>query len=221
MQLYDKYSRAKEMLAHEKRQRRSVERDCQRYGERTHIHYVIEGPPPSDKHGRPRRSRRSSRNADDGGSVEEDNSPENRDRESAEDERAVSPSVGSVQGEESDPEEGRFEPKNHEHQAHHHHPRQPHQQSYSGRDSDRSRSQNRANPGGGLCYDHLYEAHRKHYEERELCRGNYDVAQERERRAGSGSTGRHGDGLRWQSQPRVVRSHPTAAGTTRVASAAY
>ena len=213
MQLYDKYSRAKETLAHEKRQRRNMERDCQRYGERTHIHYVIEGPPPSDKEGRPGRSRRSSRNADDGGSLDEDNSPENRGRESAEDERAVSPSVGSVQGEESDPEEGQFESKN---QAHQHH-----QQSYSDRHSNHSRSQNRANPGGGLRYDHLYEAHREHYEERELCRGNYDVVQERERRAGSGSTGRHDNGLCWQSQPRVVRSHPTAGSTTRVASAAY
>jgi hypothetical protein len=220
MQLYEKYSRVKETVAYEKQQRRSAERDRQRHGERTHIHYVIEGPPPSDKDRRTHRSRRSSRNTDDRGSLDEDSAPESRDEESAEDERAVSPSVGSVQEEESNPEEGRYEPENNEHQAHQYQHQQQHKQPYSGRHRDRRRSRNRANSGGGLCYDHLYEAHRQDYEERELCRGHYDVAQQRERTAGSGSTWRPDGGRHWQSQPPGVCIHPTG-GNTRVASAAY
>ena len=216
--MYEKYSRAKKTIAYEKQQRRNVERDCRCHGERTHIHYVIEGPPPSDKDRHTHRSRRSSKYADDSGSLYEDSAPEARDEESAEDERAVSPSVGSVQGEESGPEESQYEPENNDLQVHqsqhhqqHHQPVRP-----SGRHDDRGRSRN-ANSGGGLCYDHMYEAHRRDYEQRELCRGNYDV-QHRERTAGSGLAGKPDGGLGW---PRVVRSHSMTGSTATVASTAY
>ena len=223
MQLHQKYSRAKEMLAHEKRLRRTMERERKRHGsERTHIHYVIDGLPPSDKDRRAPRSRRSSRSADDGGSDEEGYSQESQDGGSEEEERAAhrdseddvgSPSVGSVRGENSGTE-GRFEPEHSEKQARH---RQQHPQTQQSHPRGRGRDEN--NHSGAVCYDILYEAHRQHYEERELCRGNYDVAQPRERTAGGDSRGKH-DGMRWRSQPWIV-SHPMAGATTRVASTAY